>query len=49
MNDKTPLLNNSLNKSIYMMQPNGFIAKDQKDMVYKLHKFIYGLKQTFRS
>ena len=49
MNDKTPLLNNSLNESIYMMQPNGFIAKDQNDMVYKLHKFIYGLKQTFRS
>ena len=42
-------LNGNLEKEIYMMQPKGFIAKNQKHMVCMLKRFIYGLKQAFRS
>ena len=32
-----------------MMQPEGFIAKNQEHMVCKLKRSIYGLKKTSRS
>jgi hypothetical protein len=32
-----------------MMQPDGFIARNQSDMVCKLQRSIYGLKQASRS
>ena len=32
-----------------MMQPEGFVAKDQQQKVYKLLRSIYGLKQGSRS
>ena len=44
MDVKTMLLNDDLEENIYMIQPNGFIAKDQKHLVCKLQKSIYGLK-----
>ena len=49
MDVKIAFLNRSLDEIIYMAQPEGFIAKDQKKKVCKLQKSIYGLKQTSRS
>ena len=46
---KTTFLNGSLDECIYMVQPEGFIAKGQDRKVCKLQKSIYGLKQTSRS
>ena len=45
-NVKIAFLNGNLDKSIYMMQLNEFMAKSYEHMVCKLHKSIYGLKQT---
>ena len=49
MDIKTLFLNGNLEKDIYMMQTDGFIAKGQEHMVCKLHRSIYGLKQASRS
>ena len=49
MNVKTAFLNGNLEEEIYMMQPEGFIAKNQEHMVCKLKRSIYGLKQASRS
>ena len=49
MDVKTAFLNGNLDKEIYMMQPEGFIAKNQEHMVCNLKRSIYGLKQTSRS
>ena len=49
MDVKTTFLNESLEETIYMVQPEGFIAKGQEKKVCKLQKSIYGLKQASRS
>ena len=49
MDVKTAFLNRNLEKEIYMMQPEGFIAKNQEHMVYMLKMSIYGPKQASRS
>ena len=46
MDVKTAFLNGNLEEEIYMMQPEGFIAKNQKHMLCKLRRSIYGLKQA---
>ena len=49
MDVKTTFPNGNLDEEIYMMQPEGFIAKNQEHMVCKLKISIYGLKQASRS
>ena len=46
MNVKTTFLNGNLEEEIYMMQSEGFIAKNQEHMVCKLKRSIYGLRQA---
>ena len=44
MDVKIVFLNGGLDETIYMVQPQGFIAKGQEKKVCKLQKSIYGLK-----
>ena len=46
MDVKTAFLNGHLEEDIYMMQLDGFVAKNQEQRVCKLQKSIYGLKQA---
>ena len=47
MNVKTVFLNGDIDDIIYIMQPEDFISGDPKNIVCKLKKTIYGLKQAF--
>ena len=49
MDVKTAFLNGSLQETIFIVQPEGFIEKGQEKKVCKLQKSIYGLKQASRS
>ena len=49
MDVKTAFLSGYLEESIYMMQPEGFVAKGQQQKVCKLLRSIYRLKQASRS
>jgi len=49
MDVKTAFLNGSLEETIYMQQPEGFIGKGQEHQVCKLKRSIYGLKQASRT
>ena len=44
MDVKTAFLNGNFEERIYMLQSEGFIAKNQEHMVCKLKMSIYGLK-----
>ena len=44
MDVKIAFLNGHLDESIYMVQPEGFVAKGQEQKVCKLLRSIYGLK-----
>ncbi|CAA0840132.1 cysteine-rich RLK (RECEPTOR-like protein kinase) 8, partial [Striga hermonthica] len=46
---KTAFLNRNLDEDIFMQQLEGFIAKGQEQLVCKLKRSIYGLKQASRS
>ena len=48
MDVKTAFLNGSLEETIYMQQPEGFIKEGQEHLVCKLKRSIYGLKQASR-
>ena len=48
MDVKTAFLNGELDSEIYMEQPDGYIDKQRPNMVCKLQKSIYGLKQSAR-
>lgn len=43
---KTTFLNGIIDEDIYMMQPQGYIKPGKQNKVCKLHKGIYGLKQS---
>ena len=49
MDVKTAFLNANLEEDIYMQQPEEFITGRKENLVCKLQKSIYGLKQASRS
>ena len=49
MDIKTAFFNRELDETIYMTQPDEYIAEGQEHMVCKLKKSIYGLKQASRA
>ncbi|RVW77698.1 Retrovirus-related Pol polyprotein from transposon TNT 1-94 [Vitis vinifera] len=48
MDVKTTFLNGDLDENVYMEQPIGFTEVGKEDLVCKLNKSIYGLKQASR-
>jgi len=44
MDVKIAFLNNSIEETIYRVQPKNFVSGDSKSMVCKLNKSIYGQK-----
>lgn len=44
----TAFLNGSLTEEIYMKQPDGFEAHGREDLVCRLNRSLYGLKQSSR-
>ena len=48
MEVKTVYLNGDIDETIYMLQPENFVSSDPKNMICKLTKSVYGLKQASR-
>jgi phosphoribosyl-AMP cyclohydrolase len=46
MDVKTTFLHGDMEEEIYMKQPEGFVVKGKKELVCKLKKSLYGLKQS---
>ena len=49
MDVKSAFLNGELDEEIYMEQPQGFIITGSENMVCRLRKAIYSLKQASRA
>ena len=48
MDLNTTFLLSDLNEEIYMTQPEGFEVEEKEQLVYRLKKSLYGLKQALR-
>lgn len=48
MDVKTAFLNGKIDKEIYMRQPEGHVTSGQENLVCRLNKGLYGLKQAGR-
>ena len=46
---KNAFLNDALKENVYTEQPPGFAAQGKSRKVCRLHKAIYGLKQSLRT
>lgn len=46
---KTAFLNGEIREDVYVAQPEGFVKEGKEDMVYKLLKALYGLRQAPRA
>ena len=46
MDFKTAFLNGNIDETIYMVQPENSESNDSKQLVCRLKRFIYGLKQA---
>lgn len=46
MDVKTTFLHGDLKEEIYMKQPEGFTMKGKEELVWRLKKSLYGLKQS---
>lgn len=46
---KTAFLNGEIEEEVYVTQPEGFVRKGREQMVYKLIKALYGLRQAPRA
>jgi hypothetical protein len=49
MNFKSAFWNGSIKEEVYAEQPPGFKSEEYPNYVYKLHKTLYGLKNTPRA
>lgn len=46
MDVKSAFLNGELQEDVYVLQPEGFVKRGKENMVYKLIKALYGLRQA---
>lgn len=46
---KTAFLNGDIEEEIFMKQPDGFVQAHERKLVCRLHKGLYGLKQSARA
>nr|GEU79524.1 retrovirus-related Pol polyprotein from transposon TNT 1-94 [Tanacetum cinerariifolium] len=49
MDVKTAFLNSILREEVYVSQPDGFVDLENPNLVYKLKKALYGMKQATRA
>ena len=48
MDVKTAFLNGDLSEEVYMLHPEGFKENGKENMLCRLKRLIYGLKQVSR-
>lgn len=46
---KTTFLNGDIKEEVYVRQPEGFVKEGQENLVYRLFKVLYGLRQAPRA